>query len=144
MAASSLIARGGRSIYPNPGGTYRESEKLRVYSEIYNLGVYQSQCRYNITYSIFDTGDGPRDRWSRIKRGLKNMMGFRGSPEPVISHTLERSGTSHQASEDLTIDISALRAGHFVLRVLVRDRLSGQTAGRTRPFSKEIAQLVEE
>jgi GWxTD domain-containing protein len=144
--AAALIRRGGKTFFPNPGGFYNESEKLRLYVEVYNLQLTQSHSEYEITYSIYDARQGPKG-WARIRRGLKNMMGFRSPPEPVISHTLQRSATRHRAAEDLAIDISALQQGKYVLQITVRDHKSGEETNRTRTFAKAIPEpgrLVEE
>lgn len=140
---TALIHRGGKSFQPNPGGDYAPPQKLRVYVEIYNLEVTGSESRYEITYSIFDAEE-QLEGWSRIRRGLKNMMGFRSPPDPVISHVLSRSGTRHEAAEDLAIDIGALLPGDYLLQISVHDRSSEQFTERTKRFTKENVRPAEE
>ncbi len=134
----AVIRRGDKQFLANPGGAYSQAEKLLLYVEIYNLRVPGSGADYDITYSIYDlTADSPTG-WARLTKGLKSMMGFGSESDPVISQTLERKSFRHQSSEELAIDIGALRAGGYVLTVAVHDRISGETARRSAAFTKEI------
>jgi hypothetical protein len=141
--SSAVIARSGRRFLPNPGGTYLSGEKLRVYFEIYNLGVKNARSDYEVTYSIYEVADAA-GRWTRIKRGLKQMMGFRKPPDPIISQTLRGSSTRHSADEDIAIDIAALRDGPYVLEVTVTDTTSGESIADTRKFTKGLSQTAAE
>jgi len=131
-----LIQRGNEVFAPNPGGIYQHPEKLRLYIEVYNLDVKESQSDYDITYSIYEADDAPKGWVRRVARGLKHMMGFRKPPEPVISQTLQRRGPRHRAEEKIAVDIDALKPGDYVLRVSARDHKSGDGAERIRGFTK--------
>ncbi|MFQ5511695.1 MAG: tetratricopeptide repeat protein [Candidatus Krumholzibacteriia bacterium] len=133
----ATILRGEQRFHPNPGGAYTRPENLRLYVEIYNLLLPPGGAQYEVSYSIFDAAAHSPQGWSRIKRGLKSMMGFRPESDPVISQTLERRSFRHEASENLAIDIDALRAGEYVLTITVRDRHSGEAVERSTSFTWE-------
>lgn len=132
---SNVIRRGGRTFVPNPGGLYAGAEHLRLYVEIYNLDVTESHSDYQITYSIYEAGDGPQG-WGQIAHSLKRMIGLGRQDEAVISHTFDRRGAHHIGEESLAIDIDALRPGEYTLRISVTDRRSGEVATQGRTFSK--------
>lgn len=139
---AELIVRGGESLFPNPGAVYYENEKLRLYVEVYNLGLAQSRTDYEITYSIFDASASP-GTLAKIARGLKTMAGFGTTPDPVISQTMQRRSARHEAYENLAVDISALRSGDYVLQIIVRDRVSGEASEQKRIFSKRPSERAE-
>ena len=57
----------------------------------------------------------------------------------MMSQTLHRTANRHEAEEDLTIDIDALEPGDYVLRITVRDVLSGRVVERRKGFTRERA-----
>jgi GWxTD domain-containing protein len=137
-ASHATIRRGGREFFPNPGGSYRLDEKLRLYLEIYNLNLERSQSKYDITYSIFEA----RERggaWSAVVRGIKWVAGLSSDPEPVISQTLHRTGRSHDADEALAVDIEALEPGDYILQINIRDTVGERAVERRKGFTREPA-----
>ena len=131
-----MIRRGGKTFYPNPGGVCRQSERLRLYLEVYNLDVTRSQSQYEITYSIYEADDRPKGWGARLRRNLRNMIGLARGRDPVISQTLQRQGARHRAEEDLAVDIGALDPGDYILQISVRDHQSGEVAEQRRSFAK--------
>jgi GWxTD domain-containing protein len=131
-ATTHGIERPGGWFVPNPGGAYGDVEKLRLYVEIYNLGMVESRSDYEIRYSIFAADDRAKG-WAGT---LKRLMGFAVEADPVITQTFQRRGDDDVGEENLVIDIEALSPGDYMLQVSVTDRASGGSATQSRPFSK--------
>lgn len=132
--AAGTFRRGDFQLLPNPRHLYLPGQNLQVYFEAYNLRVRRTQSEYRVTYSIFSVDD--EDRWTRLKKGLQRMIGVLEGPEPVISQTISRTGSHHTASENIAIDIDALKAGSYVLQIEVEDGTSGERAETVKMFSK--------
>ncbi|UCG53111.1 MAG: GWxTD domain-containing protein [Candidatus Latescibacterota bacterium] len=130
-----VISRSGNRYVPNPRRQYETDDKLRLYLEIYNLSLTASRSDYEVTYSIY-AAEETSSRWKKIGRGVKWLLQIDTSPDPVISQTLQRRGARHEASEELAIDIDALKPGDYVLSVTVTDQTSGDTASSSKPFTK--------
>jgi GWxTD domain-containing protein len=130
-----LIVRPGGSYIPNPRREYAHDQKLRLFFEIYNLSLPGQRSDYEIAYSIF-AAERPASPWIKIGRGIKWLLQMDTAPSPVISQTFQRTGSQHQAAEELAIDIELLEPGDYVLTVEVNDKTSGDGAASSKPFTK--------
>ena len=135
VSAGNLVTRNGRDFAPKLNGRYYKDEKLRLYVELYNLGVAAGQSRYDITYSIFPDKRN-QGTVAKLAGALRRMAGFINTPEPVVSQTLVRTGAAHDGYEDLAIDITSLSPGRYLLEITVKDNVEDDEATITRPFRK--------
>ncbi|UCH85501.1 MAG: GWxTD domain-containing protein [Candidatus Latescibacterota bacterium] len=130
-----IIARPDGYFVPNPSRKYRHGEDLRLYLEVYNLGLSARRSSYEITYSVFEARR-PANPWVRIGRGIKWLLQMDTSPNPVMSQTFARTSDGYEASEQLAIDIESLKPGEYVLSVEVNDQTSGDVASVSKSFTK--------
>jgi len=131
----SFIHRRGKQFYPNPTRHYLDSEKLRVYVEIYNLQTRGAESEYEVSYAIFEAPENRRGGWAKVKRGIKRMAGFASRPDPIITHTVQRRSSRYHAEEDLAINIGSLHDGGYILNISVLDEISGSIAEQSARFS---------
>ena len=104
---------------------------VETYVEIYNMGLLE----YDVTYSIYTVSDASR-RWEKIGRGIKWLLRLNTDPDPALSQTLTRTGTSHTAQQRLAIDIGDLDPGNYMLSITVFDKTTGDRAMSSKAFTK--------
>ena len=127
--------REDKTLYVNPTGRYSPSEKLRVYVEVYNLGLRDARSNYEIAYTI-RPADSTAGLWTSIQRGVEKALFMDRAPAPVISQTFQRTGTTDVAREEIAVGIDSLGPGGYVVTISVVDGVSGETAGVSKRFVK--------
>lgn len=131
------VRRHQRVLLPNIFREYSEGERLRVYFEVYDLGVSGGRSVYDVTYAIHPyTGEKPATLWSILGRGVSTLVGR--EEEPVISQTVRRSGNGHNEHEEIAINIDTLDEGRYELVVTVNDIVSGEKTEVSTLFTKLI------
>ena len=108
----SAFVTGEMEVVPNPTRTYRQSNPVRLYFELYNLETDSRQLsRYEMETVM-----------KRLKRGGL----FGGGKKEVISIVNRREVAGTTSQEVNTFDVSKLEDGEYELTVKVRDLNSGQ------------------
>ena len=115
---SSRYVKNGLLIQSNPSSVYHVETPLFVYFEVYNLNFGNDDLtHYTITYSL-----------KREESERPRLKIFRRGDEPALSITYERDGAGRTAIEYGEIDMSAVPAGGYDLKVIVTDQTTGATA----------------
>ncbi len=117
------VRRGARSFVPDPAHVVHAGEPLRVYVEIYDLGVRAGRTDYSIAWSIRPRR-APRGFVARWGERIARAIARRAEP-PVVEQSFERTGTRRDEAEWVNIDVSALDAGPWTIRATVHDRVRG-------------------
>ncbi len=107
---------GDLKIIPRTDNSFRSSEELGLYLQIYNfsLNAASSQPALKVEYAVVQKGEEP-DEW----RDSTRMMRFAGSYCRLAR----------------MIDLSRLQPGIYQLRVRIHDAISGQAAETTAEFT---------
>ncbi len=118
---TSRYAKNGLYLRTNPGRGYRTTDPFFIYFEIYNLTFGSDDLtHFDVTY-ILQEPEG-------AKRGLFK----RRKSEPLLSVTYELEGESLNQVEYGEIDMAAVPAGVYELKVVVTDRNSGLETSNSR------------
>jgi GWxTD domain-containing protein len=108
---------GDLKVVPNVAGTYKPSDPLNVYFQIYNVGRDEAQPKPKLVTSY------------TIMRDQK-----------LVSQLIDQAGTSiSYASEQRVVmarrlGLDGLQPGHYKLNVVVNDLVSGQSLSRDAAF----------
>ena len=108
----------------NPLGRFETKEPVFVYYEIYDLALTpEGATRYSTTYTLTP----------RRKRGLRRVL--RPGEDGAIALTAtEQEGTNASPVEYLSIDITDVSPGAYMLTVMVQDEHTAETVERSRPL----------
>jgi GWxTD domain-containing protein len=132
---AATFSRSGLALTPNPSRAYPPGRTVDTYVEIYNLGLSGLVSDYEVTYSIHPVKDAA-SRWEAIGRGLKWLVRMSSDPDPALSQTLSRTGTTYTARERLAINIDELAPGNYMLSIAVHDKTTGERAVASKVFTK--------
>ena len=134
-ARGAATRRLDKTLYVNPTGRYSPSEKLRVYVEVYNLGLRDARSAYEVAYSI-RPADSTTSLWTSIQRAVGKALFMDRSPAPVISQSFQRTGEADTAREEIAVGIDSLAPGSYAVTISVVDAVSGETASISKRFFK--------
>lgn len=123
MDRPSRYAKKGLYLRSNPGRGYRPEDPFFIYFEIYNLTYAENDLTdFEITYILQPPGG----------KGKRKGLFRRGSGDPLLSVTYERTSEELNLAEYGEIDMSAVPAGRYELKVVVVDKNTGATTSNTR------------
>ncbi|MFK7845611.1 MAG: tetratricopeptide repeat protein [Rhodothermales bacterium] len=123
MDRPSRYAKKGLYLRSNPGRGYRPEDPFFIYFEIYNLTYADNDLtNFEITYILQPPGG----------KGKRKGLFRRGSGDPLLSLTYERTSEELNLAEYGEIDMSAVPAGQYELKVVVVDKNTGATTSNTR------------
>ncbi len=109
-------------IAAGPQRSFRTSDAVHTYFEIYNLGRgSDGSTDYTVRYisENLDVADS----------GLDRVISFLfGGKRTSISSEIEHHGQSEMAVENLESDVSNLTPGRYLLTIQVEDHVTGQNA----------------
>lgn len=116
-------------IAPLRGTAVRQGDPFHLYFEVYGLSADSSRAgAYRAELAVEDS---TRTNFAdRVLRAGQELLGSRG---PGIELSWERRVAAvDPVPEFLTVEVPALEPGEYVLRLSVRDLLSGGSATQTR------------
>jgi GWxTD domain-containing protein len=108
---------GDLKVVPNVTGTYKPSDPLNIYFQVYNVGRDEAQAKPKLVTSYTITRD-----------------------QKPVSQLIDQAGTSVSfASEQRVVmarrlDLGGLQPGHYKLNVVVNDLITGQSLSRDAAF----------
>lgn len=121
----------GLKISPAPGRSFYEGQPVFLYFEVYNLTRDgQGHTRFEVSYSV--SARQARPLVVRALSGLGHLLGTEGAGEVTFRH--ERGGTEASDADYVELDMKESGAGEYVVRVTVRDLLSGAVAQKEATF----------
>ncbi|HCR16075.1 MAG TPA: hypothetical protein DIU35_01210 [Candidatus Latescibacteria bacterium] len=132
-AKGSNFRKGEYQVVPNPSRAYLPGQSVFIYYEIYDLRRDEfGSTRYGIAYevrSIRRRGVG-----AKILSGLGRFLGIKQEDKASISIAYEHVGNTPDDKGFLELDMSNTEPGKQLLKIEVRDDISGQTAVGTATF----------
>jgi GWxTD domain-containing protein len=121
----------GWKVSPAPGRNFYEGQSVFLYFEVYNLTRDgQGHTRFEVSYSV--SARQARPLVVRALSGLGRLLGTEGAGEVTFRH--ERGGMAASDADYVELDMKDSGAGEFVVRVTVRDLLSGTGAQKEAAF----------
>ena len=119
-------------VIPMPSRSYRHTQKVYAYYEIYNLTRDSfGQTKYSAEYTIRSSSQHGSGVLSAVVRGVDFL--FR-SRKPQVSVTYEQTGREASEREYFELDLSKAKPGINTLEVTIEDLVSGQIAEREIRF----------
>lgn len=103
----SMFVIGGAKVIPNLEGTYQRGSDVGVYLQVYNAGIDQTTLRPAVDVEYILTKDG--------KQILKQPEDWKGLSDSSQRLTLAR-----------LLPTTSLEPGDYEIKVVTRDRISGQ------------------
>ena len=125
----NVYVKHGLKVIPNPTLTFKRSDPVYLYYEIYNLDRdRESRTSFTVEHKI-----------SLLEAKTQGLFGkalglFSKGQEEVSSMT-EREGRDETSIEHLALDLSSARPGNYRLTVTVQDRNSGEKTETTAEFN---------
>jgi hypothetical protein len=101
--------------------TFRAGESVRVYAELYGLAQASGRIRYRAAYRLLRTGDPARDILREDWPTGKTLEFDRERP----------AGAGSMEVETLDLDPREVPPGTYLLRLEVRDNVTGTVLGRS-------------
>jgi hypothetical protein len=121
----------GLKVSPAPGRSFYEGQPVFVYFEVYNLTQDgQGHTRFEVAYSV--SARQSRALVVRALSGLSRLLGTEGAGEVTFRH--ERAGTVAFDADYVELDLRESGVGEYVVRVTMRDLLSGAGAQKEATF----------
>ncbi|OGG46856.1 MAG: hypothetical protein A3F84_00255 [Candidatus Handelsmanbacteria bacterium RIFCSPLOWO2_12_FULL_64_10] len=121
----------GWKVSPAPGRSFYEGQAAFLYFEVYNLRQDdQGHTRFEVSYSV--SGRQTRPLVVRALSGLGRLLGTEGAGEVTFRH--ERAGSEGMDADYVELDLRESGAGEYLVRVTVRDLLSGTGAQKETTF----------
>lgn len=117
--------KNGRLVLPHPISTYRQSDALTAYFEIYGLRASAERSSYRISYQIISRPRRRHDGWMR--RGAE--------PAASVTSSFTTSAATSNPVEELRIDIGSLEPADYDLVVTVQDLMGGGEVTSATAFS---------
>ena len=121
-AEPGRVVRDGLSMQPAPWGLYAVDDPIHVYFELYGLGLSGGRSDFEVEARLV-----PKDTSTGLGRIARRILGSR---ERGVSTAAEAQGSRSDDSQSLILDASTQEPGLYTLTVVVRDRVSGETAER--------------
>ncbi|MFQ5603842.1 MAG: tetratricopeptide repeat protein [bacterium] len=119
----SKFKQGDFAIVPNPTRRYKLTEPIFLYYEIYNLKKDAEQA------TDFEIEVQLQESDSQKKGGFLGLFG--GGKKKAVAIKERRQGKDATAYEQISFDVSKLKAGEYDLIVKVKDRNAGQIAEKS-------------
>ena len=122
----NLYKRDGLYIYPNPKLSFKRSDPMYIYFEIYNLnldtrGNTEFIIEYNLTLMKAEES---------FLSSIFNIFGKEAKKS--ITTSVDREGKQEQSNEYIAIDVSNLTKGFYKLNVRVEDKKSSVSIKKER------------
>lgn len=114
------FTQGELRLVPNPARTYKTTEPVFLYYEIYNLRKDEDG---NTFYEIENEIVQLKRKKSAVKKILGAFSG--GKKKKSVSFKDSRIGSDEMTREHISFDVTNFEAGEYELRVKVTDRVSG-------------------
>jgi GWxTD domain-containing protein len=127
-APAGLDAKKG--VLANPSGAYAPPEPVRLYYEVYNLARDRDgRYRFITRYSILPLKERSDSFWSFLSSVFASSRHY-------IASSFERQAENPSTSEQLAIDVSALKLGSYRLILEIEDTVTKQRVKVERVFEK--------
>ena len=120
--AGSPFNRGDIKLIPNYTSTYKNSDSLIIYYELYDLPTnIRGRTKFRLTYSI---------REEKRSSNVFNFIGglFADGRKTEIIHSADMGDIHPDRTESLKIDLSNLRPGDYSFNLTIEELILGGTA----------------
>lgn len=125
--------KGDVEVIPLASQAYLPTQPVFIYFELYNLKADEfGQTKYHISYEVMSKDN--KSVGARILGGVGKLLGQK-SGDGVITIDYEQVGTQVQEQAYLELDLSNTEPGVQMLKIVVTDQNSGQTAGVSTTFT---------
>ena len=121
------VVRNGVGIVPAAVATFRTSDPVWVYLEVYGLALEGERSRYSVEAELRPTAR---------RGGILGRVFGRGRG-PGVSVRTEAQGDRSTEPVAFFVDVRDQEPGRYTLRVEVRDEVTGGTAGSVREVTLE-------
>ena len=123
------FSKGRLWVIPMPTRTYEKGQSVFVYYEIYNLTRNEfGQTNYEVSYTV-TSDDNP------VAVGIiSSLTRWRKGKREELSVTYEQQGTSAREAEFVELELENRPPGKYLLKVIVRDVNSRETAEKDAGF----------
>ena len=127
---STDIVRNGLSIMPAPWSVFSHKQPIYFYFELYNLELDASgMANYEVEAIL-----SPKDTGSGVSKFVKGIF---GGGDKGVAVTLPIQVKSENDGQYLLLDASNQETGLYILRVRIKDTVSGKTVERTEDLFLE-------
>ncbi|MBT4138083.1 MAG: hypothetical protein HOE48_09215, partial [Candidatus Latescibacteria bacterium] len=125
--------KGDLEVIPLASQAYLPAQPVFIYFELYNLNADEfGQTQYHISYEV--RSKDQKSVGARILGGVGKLLGQQ-SGEGVITIDYEQVGTEAQEQAYLELDLSNTEPGVQMLKIVITDQNTGQTAGVSTTFT---------
>lgn len=125
--------KGDIEVIPMASKAYLPAQPVFIYFELYNLKKDEfGQTKYRVSYEVKSQDN--KSVGARILGGVGKLLGQQ-SAEGVITIDYEQVGKETEEQAYLELDLSNTEPGVQLLKIIVTDENTGQTAGVTTTFS---------
>ena len=131
-AKDDRFRKGDVQVVPNPTRAYERGQSVFIYYEVYNLTRDEfGATRYRVSYEMRSALS--ESVGASIRSGIGRLLNIRQHDQASISIEYAHIGNREDDQGYVELDMAASDPGEKLLRVTVRDQVSGQTTtGTTR------------
>ena len=125
----TVFSKGDLRVIPMPTRSYGTGKSVFVYYEIYNLTRDEfGQTNYRVSYTV-TSHDTPGAAGI-----ISSLMRWREGKREELSVTYDQQGAAAEEVEYVELELENQPTGKYLLKVMVRDVNSGETAEKDAVF----------